>query len=116
MNRRLSEAYEKILDWARTRSGNKEADFASTSRLDLLRPELNTILYEIALIRKEPEDTVEGWLEWCFVSDESCLLEFVSEESELNALRKSLNLPSLSVRDSFVELASQLKRRKPAGS
>jgi hypothetical protein len=90
----------------------KRIEFASTTRLDLFEDELPQIVRSLATIMKEPEDTEEDWIEYCFISDESRVVEFLYEEAELLKLRALLDLPSLAKDDLFVDVAEALHRRR----
>ena len=89
-----------------------QLEFASTNRIDRLHKEVSEIMWQIASMMKEPDESEEEWLQYAFVSDESRLLEFLSEESEVIELRNRLKLPTLDWRDFFIDVALAIRHKR----
>ena len=91
---------------------DKKIEFASAIRVESLRPEVDGLLRHIARFLKEPNESDDDWLDYVFVSDESSLADFLSEDSELVELRESLVMPELTIQDSICDVALALRGRK----
>ncbi len=87
-------------------------EFASTKKIDQLHKEISEIMWQIASMMKEPDESEEEWLQYAFVSDESRLIEFLFEESEVLELRDRLKLPTLDWRDLFIDVALALRHKR----
>ena len=73
---------------------------------------MDELLRQIAFLMIEPDESVEDWLDYVFVSDESCLADFLPEDSDLAVLRERLVMPELTMRDSICDVALALRARK----
>ena len=60
----------------------------------------------------EPGELEEDWLKYVFVSDESCLGDFLSSHSDLIDLRERLGMPELQMRSSICAVAFALSKKK----
>ncbi len=91
----------------------KRITFASTSKIDQFQTEVDELILAIAPFMIEPNEDEQDWADSVFVSDESRLGDFLSQESDLPALSEKLGLPLLERRDligTVAELLHQSKR------
>ena len=72
---------------------------------------MNELLQHIAAMMKEPEETEDDWLKYCFVSDESSLGDFFLED-ELAELSVRIGISSLRLRDLLCDVAIALHHKK----
>ena len=90
----------------------KKIVYAAAVRVEELRPEVNEILRHIAQLLKEPDESEDDWLDCVFVSDESRLADFISNDLELQELRSRLGIPELNRRDLICAMAFALRSRQ----
>ena len=60
----------------------------------------------------EPGEDVAEWASFTFVSDESCLGDFLSFEPEVKLLSERLGIPKLQRRDRICDVAEVLHQKK----
>ncbi len=90
----------------------KTIQFASTSKIEKFQDEVDAIILAIAPFMIEPGEDPQDWAEGVFVSNESCIEDFLSNPSELPALSQSLDMPLLERRNLVWEAAELLHQRK----
>ena len=90
----------------------KKIEYASTVRIEALRPEVDEILRHVAQLLKEPEESEDDWLDYVFVSDESRLADFISTDLELQELRVHLANPTLERREFICAIALALRKKR----
>jgi hypothetical protein len=91
---------------------DKKIEFAPAVKVESLRTEVDELLRHIASLLIEPDESVDEWLEYVFVSDESTLADFLPEDTYLVELRERLAMPELTMQDSIYEVALALSGKK----
>ena len=90
----------------------KNISFASTSKIKQFQSEVDTVILAIAPFMIDPDEDPQEWAAYVFVSDESSIGDFLSDESALPSLSQSLHVPLLKSQDLVSDVAEFLHQRE----
>jgi hypothetical protein len=86
----------------------KKIEFAFDGKVQRFQAEVDELILAIATYMIEPGEDIADWASSVFVSDESCIGDFLTYERDVENLRKRLNIPTLQRRDFVCEVAETL--------
>jgi hypothetical protein len=86
--------------------------FAPSTTIDIYLVEVEELLVAIAKYMVEDGEDYAEWARHVFVSDESCIGDFLSQETEVVSLSDDLGLHQLRAIDRVCDVAAILHQRK----